>query len=462
MPALLANPWEAGQFSIPLDCTVLAFTGGLTLLTGLLFGIVPAWMATRNDVGACLKATAQTTTRRRRGLGGKAIVGFQVMLSTLLVAGAFLFLETLFNLTHVNPGFRTDHLVLFAIQQPESRYPAPKDLELHRRIEERLRSLPGVDAVTLSEVAYISDSMENTNFLPEGVKEDPEKEQSAWNNAVGAGFFHAMGMPILAGREFNDRDTASAPKVGILSESLARKAFPGQNPIGRHFRAHFHPREGEPGYWIEVVGVCGDTRYWTLKQKPAGMFYEPYPQMRNLDYGATYEVRTSLKPEAIASSLRKAVQSIDPDLPLQDLRTQKEQIDASMQQERIFAALTTAFGLLALALACVGVYGVMAYSVLQRTNEIGIRLALGALPRQVLAMVLREASWIALGGTLVGIGAALLLARLVKSLLYGLQPNDPVAFGGAALLLALVGLAASWIPAWRAAGVQPMQALRHD
>jgi predicted permease len=462
IPALLANPWEAQQFSIALDGKVLAFTAGLTLLTGLLFGIGPAWMATRSDVGACLKATAQTATRRRRGLGGKAIVGFQFMLSTLLVSGALLFLQTLFNLTHVNPGFRTDHLILFAIQQPESRYPAPTDLELHRRIEERLRLLPGVDAVTLSEVAYISDSMENTNFLPEGVKEDPEKEQNAWNNAVGVDFFHTMGIPILTGRDFTERDTANAPKVGILSESLARKAFPGQNPIGRHFRAHFHPREGQPGYSIEVVGVCGDTRYWSLKQDPAGMFYEPYLQTKNLDYGATYEVRTSLNPEAIAPSLRKAVQSIDPDLPLQDIRTQQEQIDASMQQERIFAALTTAFGVLALALACVGVYGVMAYSVSQRTNEIGIRLALGALPRQVLAMVLHEASWIALGGTLAGIGAALLLARLVKSLLYGLQPNDPVAFGGAALLLVVVGLAASWIPGWRAASVQPVQALRHE
>ena len=462
LPRLLANPWETSDFVMRLDGTVLAFTASVTLLSGLLFGMVPAWIATRSDGGVCLKAAGPGSTRRRKGLSGKMIVSFQVMLSTLLVAGALLFVGTLFKLAHVNPGFRTDHLVLFAIQQPESRYPAPKDLQLHQQIEERLRALPGVENVTLSEVGYISDSMENTNFLPEGETPNPDKDQSAWNNSVGYGFFHTMGIPIVAGRDFNENDTAAAPKVGILSESLARKAFPGQNPIGKHFLAHFHPSEGKPGDLIEVVGICGDTRYWSLKQDPVGMFYQPYQQTENLDFGATYEVRTSLNPAAIAPSLRKAVQSIDADLPLQEIRTQQEQIDASMQQERIIAALTASFGVLALVLACVGVYGVMAYSVAQRTSEIGIRMALGALPREVLTMVLREATWIALVGIIFGLAATLLTTRLVTSLLYGLHANDPVILATSAFLLALVGLVASWAPARRAAGVEPMQALRHE
>ena len=244
--------------------------------------------------------------------------------------------------------------------------------------------------------------------------------------------------------------------------SLARKAFPGQNPIGKRFLAHFHPREDTPGDLIEVVGICGDTRYWSLKQDPVGMFYQPYQQTPNLDFGATYEVRTSLSSASIAPSLRKAVHSIDPDLPLQEIRTQQEQIDASMQQERIIAALTASFGVLALVLASVGVYGVMAYSVAQRTSEIGIRMALGALPREVLTMVLREATWIALVGITCGIGATLLSTRLVTSLLYGLHPNDTVILATSALLLAVVGLVASWAPARRAAAVEPMQALRHE
>ena len=462
LPALLTNPWKPSDLTMPLDWVVLLFTCGITIASGLLFGIVPAWLATRSDVGASLKSSTRTSTRRRRGLGGKTIVGFQVMLSTLLVIGAFLFVGTLWNLARVNPGFRTDHLVIFAIAQPGSRYPSPNDLDLHRRIEQRLRALPGVDALTLSEVAYISDSMENTNFLPEGERIDPAKDQSAWNNAVGAGFFHTMGIPILAGRDFNASDVAKSPKVGILSESLARRAFPGQNPIGKHFLAHFHPLEGRPGDLIEVVGVCGDTRYWSLKEEPSGVFYQPYLQTSNLAFGATYEVRTSLGPAAILPSLRKAVQAIDPDLPLQDIRTQQQQIDASVQQERIIAALTASFGILALVLACVGVYGVMAYSVAQRTSEIGIRMALGALPGQVLQMVLREGTWISVAGIASGIGASIFTARLVQSLLYGLKANDLIVFAGAAVLLVLVGLAASWIPARRAAAVEPMQALRQE
>jgi predicted permease len=462
LPALLANPWKPLDFTMPLDWVVLLFTGGITVASGLLFGTVPAWLATRSDVGALLKSATRTSTRRRGGLGGKAIVGFQVMLSTLLVIGAFLFVGTLWNLARVNPGFRSDHLVIFGIVQPGSRYPAPKDLDLHHRIEERLRALPGVDALTLSEVGYISGSMENTSFLPEGEQIDPGKDQSAWNNAVGASFFHTMGIPILAGRDFNANDVTTSPKVGIISESLARRAFPGQNPIGKHFLAHFHPQEGKPGDLIEVVGICGDTRYWSLKDDPSGVFYQPYLQTPNLAFGATYEVGTSLSPEAIVPSLRKAVQAIDPDLPLQDVRTQQEQIDASMQQERIIAVLTASFGMLALALACVGVYGVMAYSVAQRTSEIGIRMALGARPQQVLQMVLREGTWISATGIACGIGTSIFAARLVQSLLYGLKANDLVVFAGAAFLLVIVGLAASWIPARRAAAVEPMQALRQE
>jgi predicted permease len=462
LPALLSNPWESAQFNTGFDWEIFGFTAVVTLATGLLFGIAPAWAATRTEVSSGLKETSLTTTRRRKGLGGKAIVAFQLMLSTVLVTGAFLFVRTLYNVAHIDPGFRSDHLLLFAIRQPESRYPPPTDLALHRHIEERLRSIPGVDAVTLSKVAFISDSMESSNFVPQGETIDPNKEQSASNNAVGAGFFKTMGIPIIAGREFDARDTATSQKVAVLSETLARKAFPGVNPVGRHIIAHWHEREGNTGDLIEVVGVCADTRYSTLKQDPVGMFFEPYPQVGNLDYGATYEIRTSLKAESLAPALRRAVQFIDPDLPLMDLRTQREQIDATMQEERIIASLTAGFGVLALALACVGVYGVMAYSVARRTSEIGIRLALGALPRQVLAMVLREASMLGVVGIGAGVGVALLLTRLVKSLLYGLQPVDPTSLVGGAILLVIVGLAASWIPAHRAAGVQPMEALRHE
>ncbi len=462
LPRLMSNPWDASHMTLHFDWQIFFFTAAVTLAAGLLFGIAPAWQATRTEVSSGLKETAQTATRRRKGLGGKAIVAFQLMLSTILVTGAFLFVRTLYNIAHIDPGFRSDHLLLFAIQQPGSRYPPPSDLALHQRLEERLRDVPGVEAVTLSEVAFISDSMENTNFLPEGEKLDPNKEQSAMNNAVGAGFFKTMGIPIIAGRDLDARDTATSPKVAVISQALARTAFPGINPLGRHFRAHFHPREGKPGYWIEVVGVCADTRYWSLKQDPVPMFFEPYLQTPNLDFGVTYEIRTRLKTEAIAPDIRRVVQSIDPDLPLIDLRSQREQIDSTMQQERIFASLTAGFGVLALALACVGVYGVMSYSVSRRTSEIGIRLALGAQPWQMRHMILRESSGLAVAGIIAGTATALLLTQLVKSMLYGIQPHDPTTLLAGVFLLLVVALAASWIPARRAASIQPMVALRHE
>jgi predicted permease len=462
LPRLLQNPWETDHMSLSFDWRIFAFTAVVTLGAGLLFGMAPAIAATRTEVSSSLKETAQTTTRRRKGLGGKAIVGIQVALSTVLVVAAVLFVRTLINLSYIDPGFRTDHLLLFAVEQPEARYPNPTEIGLHQRIEKKLSGIPGVEAVTLSEVAYISGSMENSDFLPEGQQKDKNKDQSAFNNIVGQSFFETMGIPIVAGRGFNAHDTQTSPKVAVITQGLARQSFAGVNPIGRHFHAHDHDMEGIPGDWIEVVGICADTRYASLRDNPPPMFYQPFTQAPNLSNGATYEVRTRLSPESVAPALRRAVQSIDPDLPLIDLRTQREQIDAAMQQERIFASLTAGFGVLALALACVGIYGTMAYSVARRTNEIGIRLALGALPRQVLGMVLREASWLSLAGIGVGLGAAFLLTRLVKSMLYGLQPADPLSLTGGAALLVAVALAASWLPARRAAGVQPMEALRHQ
>ena len=462
IPRLMANPWEANDFALDFDWGIFLFTAAVTLAAGFLFGMAPAIAATRNDVSSGLKETAQTTTRRRRGFSGKAIVGFQLTLSTILVIGAVLFARTLFNLSHSDPGFNVDHLLLFGVEQPVSRYPAPADIALHQRIEEKLRAVPGVEAVTMAQLPYLANNVENDDFLPEGQQQDPNKNQAAFNNVVGEDFFETLGIPILAGRGFDARDTRTSTKVAVITQKLAARAFPGVNPIGRHFRTHEEPIAGKPGDWLEIVGICADTRYQNLREDMPGIFYEPYTQAEDLAGGMTYEIRAHVPPQSLAPALRRAVQSIDPDLPIEDLRTQREQIDATMQQERVFAALTTGFAFLALLLACVGVYGTMAYSVAQRTNEIGIRLALGAKPGQVLAMVLREASWLAVAGIAAGMGAALLLTRLVKSMLYGLQPADPASLAGGAALLVIVALAASWIPAQRAAGVQPMDALRHE
>ena len=261
------------------------------------------------------------------------------------------------------------------------------------------------------------------------------------------------------------QDTANSPAVAIINESLAKKRFPGQNPIGKRFSTSAHDMDGHgaklSNNLIEIVGVCGDTRYANLRDDPPPQFFLPYVQQTEVG-GMVYELHTQMTPDAILPALRKVVRQVDPDLPIINVRTQDEQVAADLQEERLFVTLTSGFGLLALALACVGIYGIMAYSVANRRNEIGIRMALGAQPSQVRGMILRESSLLTGAGILVGVGAALVLTRLVKSMLYGIQPWDPLTLCSGVLILMAVALAASWIPARRAARVQPMEALRHE
>ncbi len=456
IPRLMTDAWKANALEVHFDWLVFGFTAGVTLATGLLFGLAPAWMAARAEVSSSLKESAQTTTRRRKGLGGKAIVAFQIALSMLLVVGAGLFLRTLFALNSVDPGFRTDHLMLFSVNPPSTRYPAGKDVQLHARLEEAFAAVPGVQAVTATSVVYIGNGMSSDTFLREGESSSQIKHSAEDFNIVGNRFFPTMGIPIIAGRAFGPQDTASSPKVAVINQGLARKRFPNENPIGKLFKAG-----DEKSEWVRIVGICADTRYEDLRDAAPPQFFLLYTQQKEIG-SMNYAIRTRMEPAALVPALRRVVQQADRDLPIIDIRTQQEQIDSTMQVERVLASLTAGFGLLALGLACVGIYGIMAYSVANRINEIGIRLALGALPRQVQAMVLREALWMGVVGIGAGLGAALLLARVVKSMLYGLEPTDPASLIGAVTLLALVGLAASWIPARRAAGVQPMEALRQE
>jgi predicted permease len=394
-------------------------------------------------------------------LGGKSIVAFQIALSTLLVVGAGLFARTLIALNAVDVGFNANHLLLFEIQPPSSRYPAGKDIRLHAQLQQKIAGLPGVESIATAVSPYIADNMNNSDFLPEGEsfedyknRDDAEAEDI---NIVSNGFFQTMSIPIVAGRSFGTQDTSSSQKVAIINRSLARKRFPNVNPIGKRFRADRDEKSG----WIEIVGICADTRYMNLREDPPPQFFLPYLQQPDIS-GMVYQVRTQTDAAVLTPELRRIVRSVDPDLPVIDVRTQREQMNASMQVERAFAALTAGFGVLALTLACVGIYGIMAYSVSQRTNEIGIRLALGARPAQLRTLILRESAWLSLSGTVVGVAAALMLTRMVKSMLYGIQPYDPpTLIVGVAILLA-VALAASWIPARRAAAVEPMVALRHE
>ena len=457
LPTLLTNAWEDASVQVPFDWVVFACTTLIILTTGVLFGLAPAWFAARAEVSSSLKESAQTTTRRRRGLSGKALVGLQIALSTMLVVGAGLFLRTLTALSSQDVGFNTQHLILFDINPPAARYPAGKDVALHEDLTQRIAALPGVQHVSPASTAYLADSMSNSDFLPDGETFEKSKRTAEDVNAVGNDFFSTLGIKIVGGRGFSSQDTPTSPKVAVINEALAKKRFPGVNPIGRMFRAD----RDEKAELIRIVGICNDTYYYTLREGPPAQFFVPYVQQKWV-HGMTYQVRTGLSTAVLAPLLRNTVQSVDRDLPVTNLRTQQEQINATLQIERALAALTSGFGLLALALACVGIYGIMAYSVAQRTNEIGIRLALGAQPAQVRRMVLRESTGLTLGGIAVGVAAALACARLVQSMLYGVKPNDPATIAAGVAVLIAVALAATWIPARRAAAVQPMEALRHE
>ncbi|HEU5453453.1 MAG TPA: ABC transporter permease [Terriglobales bacterium] len=458
IPAVMSNGWDPATVPPPLDWRVFAYTAALAVITGLIFGLAPALKASRVEINSGLKEGAQPVTARRRGYASKALVSFQVALSLLLVVAAGLFVRTVMNLSTAELGFEAKNLVLFGIAPPPSRYPAGQDVALVRRLEQRLAAVPGAQSVTVSAIPLVANSMWNDDFVPEGETQRPGEQGYADVNAVGAQFFTTMGIPIIAGRGFNDGDSETSPKVAVINQALARRFFPNVNPIGRSF----NKEHAEPLRDIRIVGICGDTKYQDLREDAPPMFFVPYRQQLTVPFGVTFEVRTSLKPAALVPSLRAALQSVDKDLPLVDARTQEQQIAATMMQERIFGELTACFGVLALTLACIGIYGILAYSVARRTNEIGIRIALGARARQVLGMVLGEASWMALVGVAAGAAGALALSRFVGSLLYGIRAADPATFLAAAVLLFAVAVLAGWLPARRASRIQPLQALRHD
>lgn len=459
IPKMLEYAWQHNGLQVHFDWGIFAFSAAITIATGVLFGLGPAIAAARANVSHGLKSTLLTATRRRNGLSGRALVGFQIALSTLLVISAGLFLRTLAGLKSVDVGFRTDHLLLVDVNAPHPKYSQGKDIAIHQRLEAAFAVVPGVEAVTPAVVPYISNDSWGSDFMPEG--NDAYADHTSVN-IVGNNFFQTLGIPIVAGRSFQSKDTATSLKVGVINRLLARKAFPNENPIGKRFAIRDRASDGSfQKEWIEIVGVCADTRYANLRSNPPPQYFLPFVQQPDAG-GMSYEIRTRMQPEGVLPALRSIARQIAPDIPLSNVRTQEQQIDAAMEQERVFVTLTSGFGLLALALASVGIYGIMAYSVTQRTNEIGVRLAVGAQPWQVRALLLKESAWLAAAGITAGAIAALVLCRLVKTMLYGIRPDDPATVAGGILTLLTVALAASWIPARRAAALDPMEALRHE
>jgi predicted permease len=454
IPHLMSSPWGTAIINVHFDWKLFSFTATVSVLTALLFGFMPAWQAMHTQVSSGLKENAHSSASGGSNFSGRILVSVQIALSMLLLVGAGLFIRTLTNLNKTRLGFRPDNLMLFEIQPPNTRYPRPKDIALYREIEQRLESTAGVKSVTLSKNPLIAGNVSNDDFVPDGLPPIPNAKTYVDDNVVGQDFCATMGIPILAGRSFDSADTETSLPVAVINQQLAKEYFPNINPVGRTFVSNKKD--------IEVIGISGDTRYADLRNDPPPTFYTLYRQQSKAEPSMTFEISTNIEPSAIVPFLRDAVASVDKDLPVLNIRTQNEQVSDRTRQERMFASLTGRFGLLALILACIGIYGIMAYTVSRRANEIGVRMALGAQPRDIMRMVIGEGLLLAGIGIAAGIAAALSLTRFLRSLLFEIKPTDPLTFAAVAILLMLVALAACWIPARRAMKIDPMVALRYE
>ncbi len=442
---------------LPLDGRVLSFTIAAAAATALLFGLVPALRATRVNLSAEFHGGARQLGAGARSRLSQSLMVLQIALSLVLLVSTGLFVRTLRNLKNIDPGFNTRQLALFHIDATSAGYKSGQVGALRERLRERLESIPGVRAATFSDIALLAGDRENADFFlpghtPAGL---PNGTAEVDVNGVALNFFATMEIPLAFGRNFDAHDIVTAPKVAIVNQAFSRKFFGDENPVGNRLG-----RSAAKAADIEIIGVVADTKYRWLRETAPATVYFPLSQAGNGT--ANCYVRTTVTPQAEFAAIRAVVREIDPLLPVMDLRTQTDQIDRLNAQEHLFARLSGFFGIVALALACVGLYGLMSCLVLRRTGEIGLRMALGALPAQVLRMILRESLGLVAFGLVLGFAGAYGAGRLVQSMLFDLSPADPLTYGSVALILIAVALLASLLPARRAARVDPMSALRQE
>ena len=456
---LPSSPFINLGLNISPDVRVLGFAAGISIFAGIVFGLGPAAQATRIELAENLKEGMLLTPRtsgRSRLWSRKVLVMSQLAVSLLLVLIAGLFVRTLQNLKSANLGFDPRNVLVFSLTPTANGYSGEKLALFYNRLLDRLNVIPGVASATASSDVLISDvAMGGWNAIEIEGARPSSKRMSTSINYIAPHFFKTMGIPLLAGRGPQPGDTASRPKVAIINAAFARQYFPGAWPLERRFRW-----KGSKD-WIEIVGLVGDTKFYSVRAEPPPIAYIPFLQSP-WPFDLSFEVRAASSATAVAREVYSVVHGLDPDLPVVDMRTEEDQINGSLNQERLFAKLAGLFGALGLTLACVGLYGIIAYSVNRRTHEIGIRMALGAERGDVLKLVIGQGLKLALIGVVIGIAGAFALTRFLSSLLYGVKPTDPLTFIAVSLLLLAVALAACYIPARRAAKVDPMVALRYE
>jgi putative ABC transport system permease protein len=442
-----------------LDPRMLGFALGLAIITSLVFGLYPAMQASRAQLTSALRdQSGQTTASRSTGFFRKGLVTLQTAVSLLLLVSAGLFGKTLLNLSSVNLGIRPDHLMVFMLNPKLSGYDDARCVQLYEQLIERLGAVPGVITATSARVPAIAGSNSSTNMTVEGFTPRGDDDANSSLNEVGPGYFRTMGIPLIAGREFGENDRAGAPKVAIVNEAFVRHFIGNRNPIGVQLMRGSDTRIK---YDTTIVGVAKDAHYSSLRDPTPPVYYTPYAQIQR-QRSLYFYVRTAIDPAQMASAIRGAVASLDPNLPIVNLRTMQAQLDANMANERLLSLLTGAFAGLATLLAAIGLYGVLAFNVARRTREIGIRMALGAGAAQVRGLVVREVAVIIVVGLAAGLGGAYAAGALIKSMLFETPSADPWIFASAAAALGVIALAAAYVPARRATGVDPMIALRYE
>jgi putative ABC transport system permease protein len=447
-PALLPR-----AASIHVDIRVLLFTFVLALITGIVFGVVPALAILRGDLANTLKEAGRSGSGRSRLR--KVLVVAEVALAFVLLAGSGLMVRSFERLTAVEPGFNTGGKLAFDMQLPSARYKTPEQRTLFfRQAKERLQVLPGVTSVTMTSLVPLSGELSLWTFGING-QQNSTSLPSALYYEVDPDYLHAMGIPLIQGRNFTESDNASSPHVCIINDFFARTMFPGRDPIGQHIQIGNN-------YSIsrEVVGVVGSVKQAGLDDKETYQIYEAYAQLPRS--GTTFIVQTASEPMAMLPAVRHAIQQVDPQEPVAKPRTLEQVASEAVALPRFRTLLLGLFGALAVVLALVGLYGVMSYTVTQQTQEIGIRMALGAQQRNIYGLIVLRGMALVGIGVATGLVASLAMTRLLAVFLFGVTPRDPATLASVILLFAAVAAIACWIPARRASQVDPLVALRHE
>jgi predicted permease len=455
---LVARLAATSPLDVKPDSSVLLFTVGISLASGVLFGIAPAIRATRTDLTSALKEKSTQGRRGRFNLGSVLVVS-QVAVSLILLVGAGLFARSLIKLQQEDLGFNRDNVLLVSVDSRLAGYKPAELGSVYRQLYDRLSALPNVRSATLASYGPMSGRSSTSSLNLQGYTPRQGEDMDVSDILIGPDYGETLGLPLLLGREIGLQDTGDSAKVAVINQVLAQSFFPNQNPLGRRISFKESAEKAE----IEIVGVIGDAKYGSAKEKVPRTVYRPILQVQDQSaYSSVLELRTAGDPLSVTSEVRAAIAQVDDKLPVVNVTSLRNQTDEALRQERLIAQLVSFFGLLALALACVGLYGIMAHAVVRRTNEIGIRMALGAERRDIIWMVLSESLLLVGVGLAIGVPAAWGAAHLISSQLFGLNPSDPVTLLTAAVLLTLVGALAGYLPARKAARVDPLVALRYE